>query len=74
VWDRSAGRGDRASEGPIGRRFRDLVLPTILKRHSSPKAMRELSWLFDHHIDWHDAEPSAASKRSNRSDGHRARS
>jgi 2-polyprenyl-6-methoxyphenol hydroxylase-like FAD-dependent oxidoreductase len=36
----------------IGRLARDLVLPTIFKRHSSPKAMRELAWLFDHHIDW----------------------
>ena len=41
--------------GTIGRIIRDLVLPTIFKRHSSPKAMSELAWLFDHHIEWDDA-------------------
>jgi 2-polyprenyl-6-methoxyphenol hydroxylase-like FAD-dependent oxidoreductase len=46
--ERNAGK----MPGPIGRLLRDLVLPTIFKRHSSPKAMAELAWLFDHHIDW----------------------
>jgi 2-polyprenyl-6-methoxyphenol hydroxylase-like FAD-dependent oxidoreductase len=40
--------------GPFGRLVRDLVLPTIFKRHSSPKAMQQLAWLFDHHINWDD--------------------
>lgn len=44
--------------GPIGSRVRDLVLPTICKRHSSPKAMARLQWLFDHHIDWKVPPPS----------------
>jgi 2-polyprenyl-6-methoxyphenol hydroxylase-like FAD-dependent oxidoreductase len=46
--------------GPVGRVIRDLVLPTIFKRHSSPKAMRELSWLFDHHIEWTPADMTTA--------------
>jgi FAD-dependent urate hydroxylase len=54
--ERNAGK----MPGPIRRRFRDLVLPTILKRHSSPKAMGELSWLFDHHIEWQEATRSAS--------------
>jgi 2-polyprenyl-6-methoxyphenol hydroxylase-like FAD-dependent oxidoreductase len=45
--------------GPLGSLIRDLVLPTIFKRHSSPKAMAKLQWLFDHHIDW-DADADLA--------------
>jgi FAD-dependent urate hydroxylase len=38
--------------GPLGRVIRDLMLPRILKRHTSPKSMQSLNWMFDHRIDW----------------------
>jgi FAD-dependent urate hydroxylase len=44
--------GANKSVGPVGRVIRDLVLPHILARGSTPEAMRKQAWLFDHHIDW----------------------
>ncbi len=36
--------------GPLGRAVRDLVLPHILARAATPKAIAKQAWLFDHHI------------------------
>jgi FAD-dependent urate hydroxylase len=44
--------GSTKTAGPVGRVVRDLMLPHILARGSTPEAMAKQSWLFDHHIDW----------------------
>lgn len=40
--------------GPIGRFFRDLMLPFVLKK-AARAGTGSLSWLFDYHVDWKDA-------------------
>jgi 2-polyprenyl-6-methoxyphenol hydroxylase-like FAD-dependent oxidoreductase len=44
--------------GPVGRFFRDLMLPAIFRRQRS-QGPESLAWLFDHRIDWnaHEATP-----------------
>lgn len=44
--------GSTKTVGPVGRVFRDLMLPTMLRylgKHHGPES---LSWLYAHHIDW----------------------
>jgi 2-polyprenyl-6-methoxyphenol hydroxylase-like FAD-dependent oxidoreductase len=53
-------RNQAKMPGLVGRVVRDLVLPLIFKRNSSPKEMAKLAWLFDHHIEW--GEPAAAAR------------
>ena len=45
----SAKLGKSKLPGPIGRFFRDLMMPFALKHFASPKAH---AWLFTHHIHW----------------------
>ena len=59
-----AERNNSKMPGPVGRIVRDLMLPMIFKRTSSPKAMRELAWLFDHHIDWDDTRTNGSDARA----------
>jgi 2-polyprenyl-6-methoxyphenol hydroxylase-like FAD-dependent oxidoreductase len=47
-----SGMNNTKKQGRAGRLLRDLVLPVILKRGGTPAAMLEMSWLFEHHIDW----------------------
>jgi 2-polyprenyl-6-methoxyphenol hydroxylase-like FAD-dependent oxidoreductase len=38
--------------GPVGRYFRDLMLPWILRRQAGPSGADSRKWLFEHHIEW----------------------
>ncbi|HTU60618.1 MAG TPA: FAD-dependent monooxygenase, partial [Polyangiales bacterium] len=38
--------------GPVGRFFRDLMLPWILRRQARPSNADSRAWLFEHHIEW----------------------
>ena len=38
--------------GPVGRFFRDLALPFILRRQANPSSAASRAWLFDHRIEW----------------------
>lgn len=38
--------------GPIGRVFRDALMPFFLKRMNGDAAKRELAWLYDHRVAW----------------------
>ena len=37
---------------PFGRVVRDLFLPRILGHISAAEMMAEMSWLYEHRIDW----------------------
>ena len=45
----SARIGQSKTPGPVGRWFRDLMMPMALKLFASPAAQ---AWLYDHPIDW----------------------
>ena len=53
--ERIVAQGARTSNskaaGPIARRIRDLMMPTILKRVANGKS---LAWMHDYHIDWNE--------------------
>lgn len=38
--------------GPVGRFFRDLMLPWLFKRQARPDNTESRAWLFDHRIEW----------------------
>jgi 2-polyprenyl-6-methoxyphenol hydroxylase-like FAD-dependent oxidoreductase len=38
--------------GPVGRFFRDLMLPMILRRQARPSHAGARAWLFEHQIEW----------------------
>ena len=44
--------GGTKTPGPISRHLRDLILPRILAKGSTPQAMDKQAWMFDHHIEW----------------------
>jgi FAD-dependent urate hydroxylase len=44
--------GGTKTAGPVARIARDLVLPRILAKGSTPEAMDKQAWMFSHHIDW----------------------
>lgn len=53
--ERIVAQGARSSQskaaGPIGRVFRDLMLPLFLKRMANGD--QGAAFMYDHHIDWH---------------------
>jgi FAD-dependent urate hydroxylase len=53
--ERIVAQGARTSNskaaGPIARRIRDLMMPTILKRVANGKS---LAWMHDYHVDWNE--------------------
>jgi FAD-dependent urate hydroxylase len=51
--------GGTKTAGPLTRRLRDLALPLILARGSTPAALQRMSWMFDHHIEWDGARVAA---------------
>ena len=44
--------GGTKTAGPLMRVVRDLVLPRILAKGSTPEALDKQAWMFGHHIDW----------------------
>jgi 2-polyprenyl-6-methoxyphenol hydroxylase-like FAD-dependent oxidoreductase len=47
-----ASMNNTKKQGLVGRFMRDLMVPIIMRRNSRPEAMNQLSWIFNHHIDW----------------------
>jgi FAD-dependent urate hydroxylase len=51
--ERIVAHGARTSNskaaGPVGRKIRDFMMPTILKRVANSGS---LAWMHDYHIDW----------------------
>ncbi|HEY2239521.1 MAG TPA: NAD(P)/FAD-dependent oxidoreductase [Streptosporangiaceae bacterium] len=47
-----ASMGGTKTPGATGRVLRDLMLPRILAKGSTPEAMARQDWLFGYHIDW----------------------
>jgi FAD-dependent urate hydroxylase len=44
--------GGTKTAGPFTRQVRDLILPRILAKGSTPQAMDRQAWMFNHHIEW----------------------
>jgi len=44
-------RGNSKTAGPVGRVFRDLMMPLVLKVFASEKAH---AWMYRYHVDWDD--------------------
>jgi 2-polyprenyl-6-methoxyphenol hydroxylase-like FAD-dependent oxidoreductase len=47
--------GGTKTAGSIARVIRDLALPHILAKGSTPQAMDKQAWLFNHHVEWPDS-------------------
>jgi FAD-dependent urate hydroxylase len=51
--------GGTKTTGPVMRVLRDLTLPRILAKGSTPEAMDKQAWMFRHHIQWDRAGQTA---------------
>lgn len=55
--------GGTKTTGPLMRVVRDLALPRILAKGSTPAAMDKQAWMFAHHIEWDQAGQPAGAGR-----------